>query len=106
MDHDPDYVTKDSPWPVAHTVNRLTTLMAERGMTIFAVIDQRAAARGAGQELRDTTLIIFGNPAVGTSIMNSEPLAGLDLPLKVLVWDNGGLTRASYVSPTVLATRY
>jgi len=106
LDHDPDYVTKDSPWPVAHTVNRLTTLMAERGMTIFAVIDQRAAARGAGQELRDTTLIIFGNPAVGTSIMNSEPLAGLDLPLKVLVWDNGGLTRASYVSPTVLATRY
>jgi uncharacterized protein (DUF302 family) len=105
-DPHPDYTTKDSPWPVPDTVKRLTTLMAERGMTIFAIIDQRAAARGVGQELRETVLIIFGNPAVGTPVMDAEPWAGLDLPLKLLVWDDDGRTRVSYLTPAALAARY
>jgi uncharacterized protein (DUF302 family) len=101
-----DYTTKDSPWPVATTVERLSTLMTGRGMTIFATIDQRAAARAVGQDLRQTVLIIFGNPAAGTPVMDAVPLAALDLPLKLVVWDDGGRTRVSYLSPPALAARY
>jgi len=107
MEHcHPDYTTKDSPWPVAETVARLTALMAERGMTIFATIDQRAAAHEVGLELRETVLILFGNPAAGTPVMDAEPLAALDLPLKLLVWDDGGHTRVSTLTPAALAARY
>ncbi|HEX3796801.1 MAG TPA: DUF302 domain-containing protein [Acidimicrobiales bacterium] len=102
----PDYTTKDSPWPVARTVARLSALIAELGMTIFATIDQRAAAQSVGQELRETVLIIFGNPAAGTPVMDVAPLAGLDLPLKLLIWDDDGRTRVSYLAPTALADRY
>jgi uncharacterized protein (DUF302 family) len=102
----PDYTTKDSRWPVPATVERLTGLIAERGMTTFATIDQRAAARRAGLELRETVLIIFGNPAAGTPVMDAQPLAALDLPLKLLVWDDDGRTRVSYLNPAVLAARY
>ena len=101
-----DITTKNSPWSVTDTVERLSALMVERHLTIFATIDQRAAARSVGQELRETVLIMFGNPAAGTPVMDAEPLAGLDLPLKVLVWDDGGRTRVSYLSPTALAARY
>src|ERR1700727_956137 len=101
-----DYTTKNSPWPVAATVERLTGLITERGMTIFTTIDQRAAARSAGLDLRETVLIIFGNPASGTAVMDAEPLAALALPLKLLVWNDHGRTRVSYLNPTVLATRH
>ena len=102
----PDYTTKDSPWPVDATVQRLSALMAERHLTIFATIDQRAAARSAGRDLRETVLIIFGNPAAGTPVMDAEPLAGLDLPLKLQVWDDDGRTRVSYLTPVAFAARY
>ncbi|HEX3540355.1 MAG TPA: DUF302 domain-containing protein [Acidimicrobiales bacterium] len=101
-----DYVTKDSPWSVAETVARLTVLMGERGMTVFATIDQGAAARSVGMELRETILVIFGNPASGTPVMDAAPMAALDLPLKLLVWDDDSRTRVSYLAPTVLAARY
>jgi uncharacterized protein (DUF302 family) len=106
--HDPDgdYTTKDSPWPVSATAERLTGLIAERGMTVFATIDQRIAAEGAGLELRETLLILFGSPAAGTPVMDAKPLAALDLPLKLLVWDDHGRTRVSYLTPAVLAARY
>ena len=108
MTHDshPDYTTKDSPWPVSDTVQRLTRLMEGRGMTVFATIDQRAAAREVNLDLRETVLIIFGSPVAGTPVMDAEPLAGLDLPLKVLVWDEEGHTRVSYLAPATLAGRY
>lgn len=101
-----DYTTKSSSWPVTETVDRLTALMARQGMTVFATIDQRAAARAADLELRETVLIVFGNPAGGTPVMEAVPLAALDLPLKVLVWDDGGHTRVSYLAPAALAARY
>jgi pimeloyl-ACP methyl ester carboxylesterase/uncharacterized protein (DUF302 family) len=101
-----DYTTKDSRWPVPATVERLTGLITERGMTVFATIDQRAAARRAGLELRETVLIIFGSPAGGTPVMEAQPLAALDLPLKLVVWDDDGHTRVSYLTPAVLASRF
>jgi uncharacterized protein (DUF302 family) len=104
--HETDVVTKLSTRSVADTVSRLTDLVAAKGMRLFAVIDQRAAAREAGLELRDTTLVIFGSPAAGTPVMAAAPLAALDLPLKVLVWDDAGQTRVSYYAPAALATRH
>jgi pimeloyl-ACP methyl ester carboxylesterase/uncharacterized protein (DUF302 family) len=105
-DSRPDHTTKDSPWPVAETTERLTGLIADRGMTVFSTIDQRAAARRAGLELRETVLIVFGDPTAGTPVMEAEPLAALDLPLKLLVWDDDGRTRVSYLTPAVLAARF
>src|SRR6266702_8774724 len=99
-------VTKLSPRPVADTLARLTAMVTGKGMKLFSVIDQAAEARQAGLELRDTTLVIFGNPAAGTPVMAASPLAALDLPLKVLVWDDAGQTKVSYYSPDTLAARH
>jgi uncharacterized protein (DUF302 family) len=99
-------VTKLSPLPVVATVAKLTGMIAAKGIKLFAVIDQSAEARQAGLSLRETTLVIFGNPAAGTPVMAASPLAALDLPLKVLVWDDDGQTKVSYYSPDALAARY
>ena len=99
-------VTKLSPRSVPETVARLTDMLAAKEITVFAVIDQTAAARAVGLELRATTLVIFGNPAGGTPVMAAVPLAALDLPLKVLVWDDAGQAKVSYYAPATLAARH
>jgi uncharacterized protein (DUF302 family) len=99
-------VTKLSPRSVPETVARLTDMLASKGITVFAMIDQAAAARAAGLELRETTLVIFGNPAGGTPVMAAVPLAAIDLPLKVLVWDDAGQAKVSYYAPATLAARH
>ena len=103
---DAGIVTKLSPLPVAGTVAKLTGLISAKGIKLFAVIDQSAEAHEVGLSLRDTTLVIFGSPAAGTPVMAASPLAALDLPLKVLVWDDNGQTKVSYYSPDALAARY
>jgi len=95
--------TKHSPRSVAETVSRFTDMLREKGVKIFAVIDQSDAARQAGLQLRDTVLVIFGNPAGGTPVMVASPLAALDLPLKVLVWEDANQTKVSYYGPGALA---
>jgi uncharacterized protein (DUF302 family) len=101
-----DVVTKLSPRPVADTVSRLTGMIAAKGMKLFAVIDQSAQAREAGLDLRPTTLVIFGSPAAGTPVMAAVPLAALDLPLKVLIWDDAGQAKVSFYTPASLAARH
>ncbi|HUN35170.1 MAG TPA: DUF302 domain-containing protein [Trebonia sp.] len=98
--------TKVSPRSVADTVTRLTEILSAKGVKVFSVIDQAKEAREAGLELRETVLVIFGNPAAGTPVMDAVPLAALDLPLKLLVWADGGQTNVSYYSAEALATRY
>jgi len=100
-----DVVTKASPRSVADTVSRLTSLVVAKGMKVFAVIDQAAEAGQVGLELRQTTLVLFGSPAAGTPVMAAVPLAALDLPLKVLVWQDGDQVKVSYVAPAALAAR-
>lgn len=99
-------VTKLGRRSVADTVVEFTSMIGAKGIKLFAVIDQRAEARQAGLDLRETTLVIFGNPAAGTPVMAASPLAALDLPLKVLVWDDGGQTKVSYYAPDTLAARH
>ena len=98
--------TKVSPRSVTDTVSRLTGILSAKGMKVFAVIDQSEEARAAGQQLRETTLVIFGNPAAGTPVMDAAPLSALDLPLKVLIWADDSQTNVTYYSPTALAARY
>ena len=105
-DNEPGVVTKVSPRSFADTVARLKQLLAEKNVKLFSVIDQRAAAREAGLNLRDTMLVIFGNPAAGTPVMDAAPLSALDLPLKVLIWDDAGQTKVSYYAPATLAARH
>jgi uncharacterized protein (DUF302 family) len=103
---EPDVVTKLSPRSVADTVTRLKNIVTAKGMTLFAVIDQRAAAREAGLDLRETTMVIFGSPAAGTPVMDAVPLSALDLPLKALIWDDAGQTKVSYYAPASIAARH
>jgi uncharacterized protein (DUF302 family) len=99
-------ITKLSSRSVADTVARFTELAGAKDLKLFAVIDQRAEARQAGLDLRETTLLLFGSPAAGTPVMAAAPLAALDLPLKVLIWNDAGQTKVSYTSPGELAARY
>jgi len=101
-----DVVTKLSPRPVADTVSKLTGMIKAKGMKLFAAIDQSAEARQVGLSLRETVLVLFGSPAAGTPVMAAAPLAALDLPLKVLVWDDEGQTKVSYYAPAALAARH
>ena len=87
--------TKHSPRSIEETVARLTDLIAGRGMKLFDVIDQSAEARSVGLHLYSITLVIFGNPVAGTTVMDAVPLTALDLPLKVLVWADGDQTKVS-----------
>ena len=104
LDRDSDH--HQGPRSVAATVARLTGILSAKGMKVFAVIDQSEEAREAGQQLRETMLVIFGSPAAGTPVMYAAPLAALDLPLKVLIWADGSRTNVTYYSPAAIAARY
>jgi uncharacterized protein (DUF302 family) len=99
-------VIKLSPRSVTETVARLSDLLASKGLKQFAVVDHSGEAAANGLALRDTKVVIFGSPGAGTPVMQAAPLAALDLPLKVLIWDDGGQTRVCYWSPSELARRY
>jgi uncharacterized protein (DUF302 family)/ketosteroid isomerase-like protein len=98
--------TKISPRSVRDTVERLLGLIQAREMKVFAVIDQAAEARDVKLRLRPTTLVIFGSPVAGSPVMDAAPLAAMDLPLKILVWDDNGQTKVSYIGPAEIADRY
>ncbi len=95
-----------SRYAYSETVARLTKAAEDAGNTIFAVIDQAAAAAGVGLALRPTTLILFGNPKGGTPLMAAFPLTALDLPLKLLVWEESGLVSVAYTPVSDIAARY
>jgi uncharacterized protein (DUF302 family) len=99
-------VTKASPRSVDDTVARLSEIANSKGLKVFAVVDHSGEAAAAGLELRDTKVVIFGSPAAGTPVMQAVPQAALDLPLKVLVWDDGGHTTLAYTAPAALASRW
>jgi uncharacterized protein (DUF302 family) len=98
--------TKTSQLSVADAVTRLTEVIANRGLKLFAVIDHSGEAHAAGLQLRDTKVVIFGSPEAGTPVMDSAPLVALDLPLRVLVWSDRSETKLTYTAPTTLAARY
>jgi uncharacterized protein (DUF302 family) len=89
------------------TVERLIAALAKRNLTVFARIDHAAGAAGVGLPLRPTEVVIFGNPKGGTALMQDQQTAGLDLPLKALVWEAAdGEVYLTYNDPHWIAQRH
>ena len=89
------------------TLDRLLKVLEAKGVTVFARIDHADGAASVGLALRPTTVVVFGNPAAGTPLMQAAQSAGIDLPLKALVWeDAGGAVNLSYNDPAWIAARH
>jgi uncharacterized protein (DUF302 family) len=100
-------ITKISSRSVTETVERLKSSIADRGFTLFRVIDHRGTAAEVGVQMPDSQLVMFGNPTKGAAVMLEAPLAALDLPLRVLVWaDANGAVSVSYNAPAFMAERF
>ena len=96
-------ITARSRSDVATTVRHLTAALQRRGITLFATIDHGAGARGVGLELPDEVVLVFGNPAAGTPLMRADPRAGIDLPLRILVWSGDDGTQVAFRDPQAMA---
>ena len=89
------------------TMARIEAGIKAHGMNIFARVNHAALAAEAGLALRPTEVILFGNPRGGTPLMQASQTMGIDLPLKILVWqDASGQTQVSYNEPAWLAQRH
>jgi len=107
-------VTKDigivnirSRYSAAETVERLRSLLESKGVTLFALVDHSGEAEKVGMAMRPTKLLIFGSPKAGTPVMLAAPTSAIDLPLKVLIWENdNGEVLVSYNSPEYLEQRH
>ncbi len=92
---------------VKATADRLEEILGKKGMTVFARINHAEGAKKVGKTLRPTELVIFGNPKVGTPLMQCEQTVALDLPQKALIWeDNSGQVWLSYNDPDYLLMRH
>jgi uncharacterized protein (DUF302 family) len=100
-------VTLSSPRSPKETMDRLEASVKEKGFAVVARVDHAAGATRVGKTLRPTELLIFGNPAGGTLLMECTQTAGIDLPLKALVWsDAAGKVMLSYNDPTYITKRH
>jgi uncharacterized protein (DUF302 family) len=88
------------------TLEHLLAAITRRGLTVFARVDHAAGAREVGLELPPEEVVLFGNPRAGTPLMQADPRSGLDLPLRVLVWEESGAAHVGYEDPRALAERY
>lgn len=92
---------------VDQTVQKLEEILAAKGVKLFALVDHSGEAEKAGMHMRPTKLLIFGSPKAGTPLMLASPSIAIDLPLKVLVWeDGGGKVQVSYNTPAYLQSRH
>lgn len=100
-------INMKSDFNVAETADRLESILNEKGMTVFNRIDHSEGARSVGIDLRDTVLLIFGNPKVGSPLMKCQQTAALDLPQKALIWkDDKDAVFVSYNDPTYIQKRH
>ncbi|TPM96447.1 DUF302 domain-containing protein [Mesorhizobium sp. B2-1-3A] len=100
-------ITVQSRFGVTETIDRLTEVVKRAGLLVFARIDHAAGARDVGASLRPTELLVFGNPRGGTPLMQDRQLAGIDLPVKALAWeDEDGKIWLSYNDPRWIAERH
>lgn len=100
-------MVKQSQHSVSVTLDRLSAIMKEKGITVFARIDHAAGAKKAGIDLKPTEVLIFGNPKLGTPLMQANRQIGVDLPLKALAWeDDDGKVWLGYTRPMALKERF
>src|SRR5713101_4452482 len=92
---------------VVETVAKLKGILQEKGITLFALVDHSGEAAKAGMKMRPTKLLIFGNPKAGTPFMLAAPRSAIDLPLKILIWEDAqGKVWVTYNSPAYLQERH
>jgi uncharacterized protein (DUF302 family) len=104
---DDGLISVDSKYSARETTERLLAALPARNMTVFGRVDHAANATAAGMALRPTELIIFGNPKGGTILMQDRQRAGIDLPLKALVWEDAdGKAWITYNDPAWIARRH
>lgn len=102
-----DLATKPSKYGVKETVDRLTAALKEKGISPVARVDHAAAAKAAGLDLKATEVLLFGNPKLGTPLMQANRHIAIDLPMKVLIWeDDAGKVWIGYTRPETLKARY
>jgi len=100
-------ISIESPHDVATTMDKLTAALESKGMTVFGRIDHAQNAQGVDLTLRPTQILIFGNPNIGTPLMNCAQSVALDLPQKMLAWeDESGQTFLGYNDPMHLKARH
>ena len=98
---------KPSKYPVKETLDHLTVALKDKGITPIARIDHAAAAKASGLELKPIEVLLFGNPKLGTPLMQANPHIAIDLPMRVLAWEDGdGKVWIGYTTPATLKTRY
>ena len=104
---DDGLVKKLSARSVQSTMDSLQNLVENKGLTVFARIDHAAGAAEVDEEMLPTQLLVFGNPAIGTQLMTSRRTVGIDLPIKVLIWEEpDGRVWIAYNDPAYLAERH
>jgi len=92
---------------VDQTVEKLRRILEAKGITLFALVDHSGEAAKVGMQLRPTKLLIFGSPKAGTPVMQAAPSIAIDLPLKILVWeDESAKVWVSYNAPDFLRDRH
>jgi uncharacterized protein (DUF302 family) len=100
-------VNKPSSHSVDQTVEKLKGILQAKGVALFALVDHSGEAEKAGMKMRPTKLLIFGNPKAGTPLMLASPSCAIDLPLKLLIWEDGqSKVWISYNSPQYLQKRH
>jgi len=100
-------ITLPSQHSVDQTMEKLQTLLRAKGVTLFALVDHSGEAAKVGMKLPPTKLVMFGNPRAGTPLMLAAPSVAIDLPLKLLVWEDAqGKVWLSYNSPAYLQQRH
>lgn len=99
-------VVKESARGVSETIDALQAALEEKGITIFARVDHQANAKKAELDLPPTVLLIFGNPKMGTPLMQANRQIGIDLPMKALAWEADGKVYLAYTDPKELKDRY
>lgn len=97
-------VMSTSPYDVSKTADRILAIAKSQGASVLAKVDHAAAAEKNGFSLRPTIVVLIGNPKLSTQLMQSDQTVALDLPMRVLVWqDAGGATQVGYVPPASIA---
>ena len=104
--HNAFVLTHASSKGYAETLNQLLEAIAAHGLTVFAQFDHAAAAREVDMDLAPETVVVFGNPRAGTPLMASDPRIGIELPLRIVVWERNESAMIGYNDPRALADAY
>ena len=100
------YADFESPLAFEETVVALQKELNSRGITVFATIDHQAAAKAVGENMQPATVLIVGNPKVGTALMQENPRLAIELPLKILIYDENKTVKIRYEKIAAIAKKY